>query len=388
MTPRPASLPQPDAAQHAVSERLLAVIKAAVATSGGWLRFDDYMRHALYTPGLGYYSGGSRKFGAAGDFITAPELTPCFAAALAAPIMATHSALRGGAVLELGAGSGRLAADLLRALSERHAVPERYLILELSGELRARQRQTLATWVPTLLDRVEWLDTLPTHFEGTILGNEVLDAMPCRLVVWRAGQWWERGVVWADGLAWQDRPLDDMALVAHLDPSGWPDGYLTEIQPQACGLITSLADCVQRGVLLLLDYGFDAATYYHPQRSRGTLMCHYRHHAHDDPFFWPGLQDITTHVDFSAIWCAADAAGWQLEGYASQAGFLLDAGVLEALAALPPGDAATLRETAAVQKLLSPAEMGELFKAIAFSKGVALPGLLPGFRREDRSGEL
>jgi SAM-dependent MidA family methyltransferase len=291
-------------------------------------------------------------------------------------------------VLEVGAGSGRLAADLLGALSARNALPERYLILELSGELRARQRQTLAASVPALLDRVAWLDALPKDLEGVVLGNEVLDAMPCRLVVWRAGQWWERGVVWADRLAWQDRPLAEMALVAHLDPSDWPDGYVTEVQPEAGAFVASLAEVVRRGVLLLLDYGFDAATYYHPQRTRGTLMCHYRHHAHDDPFFWPGLQDITTHVDFSAIWRAADGAGWQLEGYASQAGFLLDAGVLDALSALPPNDAATIRETAAVQKLLNPAEMGELFKAIAFSKGLALPGLLPGFRREDRSGQL
>ncbi|WP_269533726.1 class I SAM-dependent methyltransferase [Chitinimonas sp. BJYL2] len=381
------TLPVPDADQLAASQTLLAAIHADIALAGGWIGFDRYMRMALYAPGLGYYSGGSRKFGAAGDFVTAPELSPLFGRTLARPVAQVLAAC-GGDLLEVGAGTGRLAADLLGELDRLGQLPMRYRILELSGELAARQRETLAAALPELLGRVEWLDQLPEEFVGCIVGNEVLDAMPCKLLHYKSGAWHERGVGWDDGLIWVDKPLADAEVPDCLRDADLPDGYLTEIQPEAQAFVASLAGCVRAGALILPDYGFAQAEYYHPQRHRGTLMCHYRHHAHDDPFYLPGLQDITTHVDFSAIYRAAEAAGWQLEGYTSQASCLIDAGILELVSALDTGDARHFQAVAAVQKLLQPAEMGELFKVIAFSKSLPLTGLLAGFGRDDRSGLL
>ncbi|MFC4160199.1 class I SAM-dependent methyltransferase [Chitinimonas lacunae] len=381
------TLPAPDADQQAASEALSARLHARLAETG-WLSFADFMREALYAPGLGYYSGGSRKFGAAGDFVTAPELSPLFGAAMARPLAQVLDEI-GGSILEAGAGTGRLALDILSELDRLGRLPERYLILELSAELAERQRQTLAQR-PDLLARVAWLDRLPQRLVGAVIGNEVLDAMPCRLLRQRQGQWQERGVVAAgQGFAWEDRPLHEPELAAQLPPGDYPEGYTTEVQSEAQGFVASLFEVVERGALLLLDYGFPAAEFYHPQRHGGTLMCHYRHHAHDDPLFWPGLQDITCHIDFSAIWRAATLAGWRLEGYTSQASFLLDAGLLELLARHDPADARHYAPVAAaVQRLLSPAEMGELFKAIGFSKDMQLDGLLAGFRRDDRSAAL
>ncbi|MBV8466236.1 MAG: SAM-dependent methyltransferase [Burkholderiales bacterium] len=379
MTP----LPAPNADQLAASQALTDHIRHAIGAADGWIPFADYMRLALYTPGLGYYSGGSRKFGAMGDFITAPEISPLFGQCLARPV-AQVLAATGGDVMEVGAGSGRLAADLLAELERLGTLPGHYYILELSGELAERQRETIAKAVPALVDRVEWLSALPDHFTGCIVGNEVLDAMPCRLLHKQDGNWYERGVTWREGFTWEDRPTDAGTLAQR----ELPDDYLTETQPEAEAFVASLAQAVERGALILLDYGFAADEYYHPQRHRGTLMCHYRHHSHDDPFHLPGLTDVTTHVNFSAIWHSATQAGWQLEGYASQAGFLLDAGLPELMQGLDPNDTAYMKQAAAVQKLVSPAEMGDLFKAIAFSKNLDLPGLLLGFRREDRSGAL
>ena len=382
------ALPVPDEAAQAQSQRLSALLHQQIAAGGGWLPFAGFMHHALYAPGLGYYSAGSRKFGPHGDFVTAPEMTPLFAQSLASTVAAVLRAT-GGEVLEIGAGSGQLALDLLLALEAQNALPARYAILEVSADLAQRQRDTLAAGAPHLLARVAWLSALPEDFCGIMLGNEVLDAMPCHLLYQQAAHWLERGVV-ADGtgFAWQDRPLADASLAAAVRAHDLPDDYLTEVQPAAQAFVRSLAGCMRQGVLLLVDYGFPAAEYYHPQRHRGTLMCHYRHHSHADPFFWPGLQDITTHVDFSAIWAAATEAGWQLEGYTSQASYLLDAGLLDALAALPQGEPAYFQAAAAAQKLVSPAEMGELFKVIAFSRHLELDDLLPGFGRDDRSAVL
>ena len=382
------TLPAPSADQLAHSQHLAALIADQITAAGGWLPFDRYMDAALYQPGWGYYSAGSRKFGAAGDFVTAPDMGSLVAESLANTVATVLAACGGGEVLEVGAGTGALARDLLLAL-EAVQLPTHYRILEVSPDLAARQRETLEAGAPHLLSRVSWCTTLPSGFVGCMVGNEVLDAMPCRLVRWTQGQWWERGVgLSATGLVWAERPLADLAAAAHLPTAGWPDDYLTEIQPTAAAFVASLAHAVEKGALLLVDYGFDAATYYHPERNEGTLMCHYRHHSHDDPLWLPGLQDITTHVDFSAIWQAATDAGWALEGYTAQASFLLDAGLLEALSRRDPQSTDYLRQAAYAQKLLSPAEMGELFKVIGFSRNLPLTALLPGFGREDRSGGL
>jgi SAM-dependent MidA family methyltransferase len=345
------------------------------------------MEAALYAPGLGYYAAGAMKFGAAGDFVTAPELTPLFGRTLAHAI-APALAETGGEVLELGAGSGRLAADMLGELEQLGALPARYLILEVSADLRARQQETIARERSQLADRVQWLDALPAHFCGVILGNEVLDALPVELVHWTAEAPLSRGVMLeGETFGWRDRPIADPILRARADALNLAPGYLSEINLAADALIASLAECLERGLILMIDYGFGQGEYYHPQRHMGTLRAHYRHRALDDPFTLPGLCDITAHVDFSAVARAGVAAKLELSGYASQASFLLNSGLIELLTQTPPADAAAyLPQSNAVQRLVSPAEMGELFKVIGLSKGGIAPPA--GFARGDRRHSL
>ncbi|MDP2252620.1 MAG: SAM-dependent methyltransferase, partial [Thiobacillus sp.] len=360
--------PTPDALAH--SQHVAAHLRTLIDAAGGWIPFSRHMEAALYAPGLGYYAAGAMKFGAAGDFVTAPELTPLFGRTLAhalAPVLAET----GGEVLELGAGSGRLAVDLLGELERLDALPARYSILEVSADLRQRQQIVLARDLPQLAGRVQWLDALPAHFSGVTLGNEVLDALPAELVHWTENGPLSRGViVEGDTFSWQDRPIADPLLRARAGALDLAPGYVSEINLAADALIASLAQCLDRGLILMIDYGFGQSEYYHPQRHMGTLRAHYRHHALDDPFYLPGLCDLTAHVDFSAVARAGAAAGLELAGYASQAGFLLNSGLTELLMQTPPSDAAAyLPQANAVQRLVSPAEMGELFKVIGFSRG-------------------
>jgi len=377
--------PSPEAAQH--SARLCELIRRDIAEQGGWITFARYMELALYAPGLGYYTAGAHKFGAAGDFVTAPELSPLFGRTLArqaAEIMASSAPH----VLELGAGSGKLAADLLDELERVGNLPDSYAILEVSADLRARQQALLRARLPHLLERVRWLDALPEKFSGAIIANEVLDALPVHLVHWRDSTLTERGVTVSDNgfgannFIWQEHAIGDAALLHAAQQIKVPDDYVGEICLAARGLVNSLAGCLEQGVLLFIDYGFGAREFYHPQRSSGTLMCHYRHHAHDDPFFLPGLQDITAHVNFTDVAECGIDAGLELLGYTSQAFFLLNCGITELMRDTSPEN---LRDylplSAQLQKLTSPAEMGELFKAMALGKGMAGP--LCGFARGD-----
>lgn len=384
------TLPMPGADALAHSADLARVLAEEVDAAGGWLGFDRFMSSALYAPGLGYYAAGARKFGAAGDFITAPELSPAFAWTLATQV-AQILAATAPRIIEVGAGSGRLAADLLLELEARGALPERYAILDLSAELRARQRATIAASAPHLLSRVEWLDALPERFDGLVLGNELLDALPVHLVRWREDDVYECGVINDSGrFAWAERAAAGRLRERALSLAGEcaiPAGYRSEIGLAASAWVAAWGDVLGRGVLLLIDYGFPRREYYHPQRAAGTLMCHYRHHAHDDPFFLPGLQDITAHVDFTAVAEAGHAAGLELLGYTTQAAFLLNCGLTDALGRVPADDAVRYLPLAnAAHKLISPAEMGELFKVIALGRGVAVP--LAGFARGDRSATL
>ncbi|KVW92738.1 class I SAM-dependent methyltransferase [Thiobacillus denitrificans] len=377
--------PTPDALAH--SQRVTAHLRALIDDAGGWISFAQFMEAALYAPGLGYYAAGAMKFGAAGDFVTAPELSPLFGRTLAhaiAPVLVETD----GEVLELGAGSGRLAVDVLGELERLDALPARYCILEVSADLRARQQKAIAHELPQFAERVRWLDALPAHFSGVILGNEVLDALPVELVNWTEDAPLSRGViVEGDAFAWQDRPIGDPLLRARADALNLAPGYLSEINLAADALIASLAHVMDRGLILMIDYGFSANEYYHPQRHMGTLRAHYRHHALDDPFYLPGLCDLTAHVDFSAVARAGMAARLELDGYTSQASFLLNSGLTELLMQTPPADAATyLPQANAVQRLVSPAEMGELFKVIGLSKGGI--ALLAGLARGDRRHSL
>lgn len=381
------SLPSPSADALAHSERLSEHIAATIRAAGGWLPFARYMELALYAPGLGYYSGGARKFGPGGDFITAPELTPLFGQALAAQVeqLVRRSQPH---VIEVGAGTGLLAADLLLELERRDCMPESYAILELSGELRERQFDTLAHKAPHLAGRVRWLDTLPERFAGAIVANEVLDVMPVHLVVARDGLLFERGVaVDADGRpGWADRPAEAAvaaAAAALALPMPAHGEYVTEVNLAARAWVAEWAGRLEAGGLLLIDYGYPRAEYYLPSRSNGTLLCYYRHRAHADPFLWPGLNDITAFVDFTAAAEAAHDAGLDVLGYANQATFLFNCGVLECLARRGPEQSADyIRAARAVQRLTTPQEMGELFKVLALGRGVDVP--LLGFARGDR----
>ena len=381
--------PLPDVDALAYSEALKRRIADEILAAGGWIGFDRFMELALYAPGMGYYSGGAHKFGAAGDFVTAPEITPLFSQTLAAQA-AQIMALSAPQIIEVGAGSGRLAADLLLELEQRKALPEYYGILDLSGELRERQRNTIEQRAPHLLSRVAWLDRLPEHFDGLVLANELLDAMPVHLVVWNEEAICERGVAWEnEGFVWRDQPASGRVLEraqALTDEYSLPPGYLSEINLAATDWTASWASILGKGALLLIDYGFPQHEYYHPQRDSGTLMCHYRHQAHTEPFFLPGLQDITAHVDFTVIVEAGFAAGLDFLGYTTQAAFLLNCGLAELMARVSSDDLRYLPQAQAAQKLLSPAEMGELFKVIALGKGLGEP--LLGFAQGDRSAML
>ena len=367
-------LPFPDDDARVHSARVAAHVREEIERAGGFIAFARYMDLVLYAPGLGYYAAGARKLGAAGDFVTAPELTPLFGAALARELAVALGTTQAREIVELGAGSGALATSVLNALADAKASPSRYLILEPSPELRARQQATLETQAARSGARVEWIERLPDAIDGVVVMNEVLDAIAPRVIVRRSGAWHERGVTWKDAaLAWEERPLADSRLrviaAARFPPEG---DYVSEINPAAEALVATLARRLRSGALVIVDYGFPQGEYYHPQRREGTLMGHYRHRSHADPFLWPGLSDLTAHVDFTAIARAAEGGRMEVAGFATQASFLLGCGVLDLLAATgAPESLAYLREAAAVQKLLSPAEMGELFKVLLLARGDA-----------------
>ncbi len=386
------TLPIPDADALAHSAACATMLRDTIREAGGWISFAEFMGKALYAPGLGYYAAGARKFGRVGDFVTAPEISPlfgqCVARSVADTLMATH-----GSLLELGPGTGKLAFDVLLALDALNALPEQYLLLEVSADLQARQRETLSALPPLLFARCVWMTALPVDFVGAMVANEVLDVVPVHLVTFNQGRVFERGVglennqfCWQDGPAWQSAGRDLVEMVAVVDREVFqsmpPERYVTEFVPQAKALTASLVHALKVGVILLIDYGFRRSEFYHTDRTMGTLMCHYRHHAHTDPFLHPGLQDITAHVDFTAIAEAGVDAGGELIGYATQANFLLGAGIIELIAQHDPNDTVRyLALTNQAQRLLSPAEMGEFFKVIGFCKGPHTIGALANMRQ-------
>ena len=361
-----------------VSTPLERLIRGAITRNGGWLPFDRFMAMALYAPGMGYYARGDRQFGSlphsGSDFITAPELSPLFGAALAKQVGQALEGCDSHQVWEFGAGSGALAAQLLTALGDQ---VQRYTIVELSAVLRERQRTTLAAFAA----KVDWVDALPDAMQGVVVGNEVLDAMPVQLLHFDGVTWAEMGVTWAEEkLMWSDR-------ATHLKPpfdSAFPPDSITEVHPQAEAFIDTLGERLQRGAAFFIDYGFPEAEYYHPQRHMGTLMCHHRHLADGNPLLQVGEKDITAHVNFTGIAVAAQTAGMDILGYTSQARFLMNCGVMELL------KGADIQTTANTQKLLTEHEMGELFKVIAFAKGCtsAFNTSPLGFANGDRTHTL
>jgi SAM-dependent MidA family methyltransferase len=342
-----------------------ARIVEEIARAGGWIPFERYMQLALHEPGVGYYASGAQKFGARGDFVTAPELGTLFGRTLARQLAPFDR------ILELGAGSGALAGVVTQHFGGE------YLILETSAELRARQKERLG-------DRVRHVERLPADFRGAMIANEVVDAMPVHMVHWTPGGICERGV--DATLTWADRPASGAVLEA-AKAIEVTAPYVSEINLAARAWIGSLVEALAEGAILVIDYGFPRHEYYHPQRASGTLMCHFRHQAHADPFSRPGEEDITAHVDFTALAEAAHDAGADVLGYTTQAQFLVNCGITEVLAETNAENALRYAPIAAqAQTLLSPAEMGELFKVLAVGKGLARP--LLGFTRGDRSHTL
>jgi SAM-dependent MidA family methyltransferase len=377
---------QPDQLRH--SDAVLQAVRDAIATHGGWLPFDDYLRIVLYTPGLGYYSAGSTKFGRAGDFVTAPEVSGLFGRCVARQC-AQVLQLTGGDVLELGAGTGALAVGVLSTLSELDVMPQHYYILEVSADLRARQEQRLACLPPTLRARLQWLDALPaTPFAGVILANEVADALPFKRFVVTSDALLEAGVALSPegALIETDRPADEelageLAQLAASLPARLPPGYRSELCPMLQPWIVALGECLTHGAALLIDYGLGRSEYYHPQRGQGTLRCHFRHRAHDNALLYPGLQDITAWVDFTRVAEAAVDAQLEVAGYCTQAAFLLANGIESELAASAGSGSERARLASEARTLLLPGEMGESFKVMALTRDVAAP--LRGFEYQD-----
>ncbi|GAA5232226.1 class I SAM-dependent methyltransferase [Verticiella sediminum] len=363
-------------------------LRERIAAAGGWIGFETFMSLALYAPGLGYYAAGARKLGSAqepgGDFVTAPELSPLFGLTLADALAPVLRAIGSVQVLEFGAGTGALAAVLVPGL-RAHGIDVRYRILEVSADLRQRQQERLAP----LGDTVQWLDALPGGHVGCVVANEVLDAMPVRLFRWSdAGRVLERGVVAGEhGFAFEDRPAP--ARLAEIVAARMPalPGYVSEVNLQAEAFLREMGRWLERGTAFFVDYGFPQREYYHPQRAEGTVMCHRQHRASADPLVHVGMQDITAHIDFTAMADAALEGGLDVLGYTSQARFLMNAGLprhLQALQAASPE--VYLRSLNSIQKLVSEADMGELFKVLAVGRGVEEP--LPGFQHGDRLGSL
>ena len=354
-------------------------IHEAIEQAGGWQGFDTFMSMALYTPGLGYYANDLRKFGlmpggvttAGSDFVTAPEMSPRFGQALARQIAEAFEVTGVTEVWEFGAGSGALAEQLLQALPQI----TRYTIVDVSGSLRARQQQRLSGFA----EKVMWASTLPENIQGVLIGNEVLDAMPVKLLARTKGVWHERGVVLHEGVfAYADQPTD---LRPPFRVAGEHD-YTTEIHPQAEGFVRTLADKLQLGAIFMIDYGFPEHEYYHPQRSMGTVMCHRAHQVDADALADVGYKDITAHVNFTGIAMAGQEAGLEVLGYTGQGRFLLNCGVLNGM------DDATIKDRTMVQKLINEHEMGELFKVIGFGAKDSAAWQPTGFVTGDRTHTL
>ena len=375
-------LPTPNEVALKISQELLSHIFSTIKANQGHISFAQYMELALYAPGLGYYSNGSQKFGESGDFVTAPEISPLFSKCLATQCQEILQNIPNGNILEIGAGSGQMAADILTTLAKHNSLPNHYFILELSADLKARQQEKILKLCPELMHRVIWLNKLPEPgFKGIVLGNELLDAMPVHRFQIVEESIQEIQVVEKDNALKCELFTTEMPELLELyQTEDLPLGYHSEINLNIKPWVSSIADILETGVILLIDYGFPKAEYYHPDRNSGTLMCHYRHYAHHDPFLYPGLQDITAHVDFTAVAEAAHNAGFDVLGYCSQAAFLLSLDLMQWVNV--SSEQLRFAQNQAINVLTSPAEMGELFKVIALGK--AYDFSLKGFHLNDR----
>ena len=385
--PTDLELPIPAADARAHSARVTASVREHIEKAGGALPFDRYMDHVLYAPGLGYYAAGARKFGPAGDFVTAPELGPLFGRCLARQLAEVLQRLGTGGVLEAGPGTGALAAVLLEELAALDALPDQYALLEPSPDLKDRQQALLAGRLGDRMTRCNWLDDLPRDWTGVVLANEVVDALPVTRFQVRSKRPLHARVSHGKaGFEWSwEAPEDGGPETSIIERHQLPEGYISERSPRAGAWVAAVAARLRRGLLLIIDYGYAAPEYYHRDRAVGTLRCHYRHRAHSDPFWYPGLQDITAHVDFSALAAAGCAAGFELAGFSSQEAFLLSLGLTD-LAAVADDLRSRTEVSREIQQLAMTSGMGERFKVLALVKD--MEGPLLGFQLRDRSGQL
>jgi SAM-dependent MidA family methyltransferase len=382
----------PDETAH--SRRLTHRIWEEIEKCGGWLSFERFMEMALYEPGLGYYSAGATKLGVGGDFVTAPEISSLFSRCLATQCSEILRQVSGGSILELGAGSGVMAADLLNELAAQGTLPERYLILEVSADLRERQLRMIRERAPEHEARVDWLERLPEEFRGVVLANEVLDALPVQRFRVRGEQINSLGVTWQLGrLDWSEThaAAELEAAVRRIEANTGerlPDGYTSEINTRLAPWIAGIGAALREGVALFIDYGLPQRQYYRSDRREGTLLCHFRHRFHDDPLIYVGVQDIGAWVDFTAVAEAASAAGLTVAGFATQAHFLIGNGLEQLLAPAEVGNELASRVQLARQAMLLtlPGEMGERFKVIGLSRGFEQP--LRGFAVRDLAATL
>ena len=390
---QPASLPQPDEPSAIHSARVAEYMREKIAVAGGSISFAEFMHEALYAPGLGYYSAGATKFGGAGDFVTAPEVSPIFGRVLARQCAEVLSGVKNGAVLEAGAGSGKLALDMLAALEELGALPSTYNILEISADLADRQQRLLQDKLPHLLGRIHWLSELPGNFDGVIVANEVADALPVERFVKRNAQVLQLRVsVGEGGFEWSEAPASDQlseavaGIEADLERS-LVDGYVSEVSLAAPKWIADLARSLRHGAMLLFDYGVSRREYYAPDRTDGWLRCHFRHHAHNNPLIYPGIQDLTAWIDFSSLADSAVKNGLEILGFQTQSQFLMGGGLtieMEGFSELPIADQLAL--SGQIKTLTLPGEMGENFKCIGLGRGaISLPS---AFQFADRTQTL
>ena len=368
-------IPEPDAGALSHSLKLTQRLQSAIDNNNGRISFRQYMERVLYEPGLGYYSAGARKIGKDGDFITAPEVSSLFSRCLGSQCQEILSGLEVPVILELGAGSGVMARDLLMELRTRNSLPDKYLILETSADLKQRQKACLSETMPDYYKNILWLDGLPEDpINAVVLANEVIDALPVHRIMFKGEEYYELHVIWTEeGFAFQTLKADqELATLAnkrfHNLSAAWPDGYITEINMDIDPWLNSLSNSLNKGVIIFIDYGYSRHEYYHPQRTDGTLLCHYRHRAHGDPFIYPGLQDITASVDFTAVAEAAMEAALSVRGYTTQAHFLMATGLGEMLNEVIDNNDEFFKASQQAKLLTLPGEMGERFKVIALGK--------------------
>ena len=366
------NLPIPDSIAQQHSEHLLTHIKQAISKAGGKISFADYMQLCLYAPGLGYYSAGSHKLGGKGDFTTSPEISSLFSRTLAQHIIDVFQQIESKDILEFGAGSGKMAIDILLELESHNSLPEHYYIIEVSADFQQRQRQAIRLSIPHLIDKVIWLESLPTDFIGVVLANEVCDAMPVHCLHFNNGTVKERYIENVDNrLQWCESELSQVDLIRHAEEIT-PlitnrDDYFTEVNLAAESWLASLASTLQQGAIFIIDYGYSKTGYYHPERNSGTLMCYYQHQGHDNPLILQGLPDITAHIAFTALAQVAFDNSLQVAGFQSQADFLLAGGITE-LNTTETDAFDTLKTATEIKQLTLPSEMGENFKVLSLTK--------------------